>query len=82
MQVAVKSRFVLEVFQWLNDSDVEMLIAGNMRKTAAEAGAAFSAMFKEILTLASMLDIDISASIARKIAIVDKRVYPDDDPVR
>ncbi len=82
MQIAVKSRFVLETFQWLNDADVLMLIEGKKSSVNKEAGIAFAGMFKEILILAHMLRIDISASIARKIAIVDKRVYPDDDPVR
>lgn len=82
MNVGVKARFVLEVFQWMNDKQVEALIRGEMPEKCAETGAAFAEMFREVLRFANMLDIDISASIARKIAIVDKRVYPDDDPVR
>ena len=82
MNVGVKARFVLEVFQWMNDKQVEALIRGENPEKCAETGAAFAEMFREVLRFANMLDIDISASIVRKIAIVDKRVYPDDDPVR
>jgi len=82
MNVGVKARFVLEVFQWMNDKQVEALIRGDNPAKCIETGAAFAEMFREVLRFANMLDIDISASIARKIAIVDKRVYPDDDPVR
>ena len=82
MMVGIKARFVLEAFQWMNDDEVEALIQGANRKKAAEAGNAFAGMFREILILANMLDIDTSAAITRKIAIVDKRVYPKDDPVR
>ena len=82
MLVGVKARFVLEVFQWLNDAQVENMVRGGMRETCVKAGNAFGGMFAEVLRLAKMLNIDISQSIARKIAIVDKRVYPADDPVR
>jgi len=82
MRVGIKSRFVLEEFQWMNDADVAELMKGLWPKKAADAGKAFAALFREILILANRLDIDIAAAIARKIAIVDKRVYPDDDPVR
>lgn len=82
MLVGVKARFMLEVFQWMNDVQVEALVRGEKPEICAEAGKAFSEMFREVLRFANMLDIDISASVARKIAIVDKRVYPEDDPVR
>ena len=82
MRVAVNSRFVLEAFQWLNDADVLKLMKGGLPKVRSEVAGAFAKMFREILALANMLNIDISASIERKIAIVDKRVYPEDDPVR
>ena len=82
MMVGVKARFVLEAFQWMNDDEVKALTNGANRQKANETGNAFAGLFREILILANMLDIDISASITRKIAIVDKRVYPEDDPVR
>ncbi|MBQ4089923.1 MAG: hypothetical protein IJC56_08625 [Clostridia bacterium] len=82
MNVGVKARFVLEVFQWMNDMQVAALVRGEAPAKCAEAGSAFAEMFREVLRLANMLNIDIAGSIARKIAIVDKRVYPDDDPVR
>lgn len=82
MRIGIKARFVLEVFQWMNEEQVVSLTAGKEPYRAAEAGAAFSDMFREILSLANMLDIDIATAITRKIAIVDKRVYPEDDPVR
>jgi len=82
MQVAVKARFVLELFQWLNDADIHRVLTYGDAALSAETGRAFAGMFREILKLANMLGTDICASIARKIAIVDKRVYPDDDPVR
>ena len=82
MNVGIKARFVLEVFQWMNDNDVAALVRGEKPAKNAEAGSAFGEMFREVLRLANMLRIDISGSIARKIAIVDKRVYPEDDPVR
>lgn len=82
MNIGVKARFVLEVFQWMNDDQVAALIRGEHPDKCAEAGHAFGEMFSEVIRLANMLKIDIAGSIARKIAIVDKRVYPDDDPVR
>lgn len=82
MLVGVKARFVLEVFQWMNDRQVETLARGERPDVSARAGEAFGWMFTEVLRLAKMLDIDISAAIERKIAIVDRRVYPADDPVR
>lgn len=82
MLIGVKARFVLEIFQWMNDGDVEALLRGEKPEACAEAGRAFAEMFREILRFADMTKIDISASIARKIAIVDRRVYPKDDPVR
>ena len=82
MKVSVNSRFVLEAFQWLNDKDVLKLMDGGLPAVQTEVAEAFAKMFHEIIALANMLKIDISASIERKIAIVDKRVYPEDDPVR
>lgn len=82
MRVGVKARFVLEIFQWMNDQQVRTLTEGGFPEKRAEAGRAFGGMLREILILSNMLDIDIAAAISRKIAIVDRRVYPDDDPVR
>ncbi len=82
LTILLLARFVLEVFQWLTDAQVDSMMRGGMPETAAAAGDAFCGMFREVLLLANMLHIDIANSIARKIAIVDKRVYPDDDPVR
>ena len=82
MRAGIKGRFVLEAFQWMDDGQVAALTRGEMPVKSAEAGRAFADMFRELLCLANMLDIDISRAIARKIAIVDRRVYPEDDPVR
>lgn len=81
MRVGVKARFVLEIFQWMDDTQAA-LIRGGTPEISAGVGRAFSAMFCELLRLANMLDIDISSAVARKIAIVDRRIYPADDPVR
>ncbi len=82
MRVGIKARFVLEAFQWMSDMQVAALARGEKPGKCAEAGRAFADMFRELLRLANMLNIDISNAIARKIAIVDRRVYPEDDPVR
>lgn len=82
MRAGVKARFVLEAFQWMNDMQVAALARGESPGKCAEAGRAFAGMFRELLRLANMLNIDISKAIARKIAIVDRRVYPENDPVR
>lgn len=82
MWVGIKARFVLEAFQWMSDMQVAALARGEMPEKCAEAGDAFAEMFRGLLRLANMLNIDISEAIARKIAIVDRRVYPEDDPVR
>lgn len=82
MRVGIKARFVLEAFQWMSDMQVAALARGEKPGKCAEAGRAFADMLRELLRLANMLNIDISNAIARKIAIVDRRVYPEDDPVR
>lgn len=82
MRVGIKARFVLEAFQWMNDEQVAALVREEQPEKCAEAGRVFAVMFRELLRLANMLNIDISEAITRKIAIVDRRVYPEDDPVR
>ena len=55
MNVGVKARFVLEVFQWMNDVEVAALVRGEKPGKCAEAGNAFGEMFTEILRLSNML---------------------------
>lgn len=82
MWIGINARFVLEIFQWMNDAQVEAFMRGAYPDKRDELAEAFAGMFREVLRFAELLNIDISASIARKIAIVDKRMYPEDDPVR
>jgi NTP pyrophosphatase (non-canonical NTP hydrolase) len=82
MRVAFAASKVLERFQYMPEADVQALIRREPGGAAREIGSAFVTLFREILALSNLIDFDVAASIARKIAIVDRRVYSVDEPKR
>ena len=82
MLLAADSRFVAEAFQWMNPPEVSALQAGQCPQVQAEIARAFEKLFRRTLQLADTLAIDLSGEVSRKISIVDRRVSPENDPVR
>lgn len=82
MALAADSRFVAEAFQWMDSPEVSALQAGQCPEVQAEIAQAFEGLFRRTLQLANTLQIDLSGEVSRKISIVDRRISPENDPVR
>ena len=79
MRASFAASKVLKCFQYMPEGDVQALIRREMTDAIREIGACFVRLFGEILTLSNLIDFDIAASVMRKIAIVDRRVYSRDE---
>lgn len=82
LRVGAAARFALEEVQWLDDTQTARLQSGELPEKARAVGDALCGMYRELFGLSRLLNMDLSGAIERKIAIVDGRVYPKDDPVR
>ena len=82
MRVVFFASKVLECFQYMPEEDVQALIRREPAGTIREIGDRFTGLFREILMLSNLIDFDVAASIVRKIAIVDRRVYGPNEPKR
>lgn len=82
MALAADSRFVAEAFQWMDSPEVSALQAGQRPQVQAEIARAYEGLFRRTLQLANTLQIDLSGEVSRKISIVDRRISPENDPVR
>ncbi len=82
MHISFAASKVLECFQYMPEADVQALVRHEKDDARREIGARFVRLFGEILALSNLIDFDVAASIARKIAIVDRRVYAEDEPKR
>jgi NTP pyrophosphatase (non-canonical NTP hydrolase) len=82
MHISFAASKVLERFQYMPEADVQALIRHEKDGARREIGVCFVRLFSEILALSNIIDFDVAASIARKIAIVDRRVYAEDEPKR
>lgn len=82
MCVAFLASKVLKCFQYMPEEDVQALIRREPEGAIREIGDRFVQLFGEILALSNGIGFDVAASVARKIAIVDRRVYGSDEPKR
>lgn len=82
MHMTFRASKVLKCFQFMPEEDVQALIRRGSDEQAREIGAQFVGLFREILMLSNLIGFDIAASVARKIGIVDRRVYSEDEPKR
>jgi hypothetical protein len=82
MRLAAAARFVVEEVQWMSEDEVQRMMKGGLPEKGRAIGAAWTSAFRELLLLANRLDFDVAGAIARKIGIVDKRVYSDSEPAR
>lgn len=73
MAMTVEMSELLENFQWLEKEDVEKLQQGQDPERRARIAEEFADVMMYGLQLMRTLDIDVSAEIERKIAIVLKR---------
>lgn len=80
MCVTFTASKVLECFQYMPEEDVQALIRHELDGERRAIGKNFVALFREVLSLSNLIDFDIASSIARKIAIVERRVYSEDKP--
>ncbi|MGI6239229.1 MAG: hypothetical protein ACOYI5_06350 [Christensenellales bacterium] len=82
MHVVFCAGGMLERFQFLPEADVQAMVAHRLPEKRREIGCEFAKLFRQILMLANLLQIDVAAEIFRKIAIVDARTHGMDDPAR
>lgn len=82
MRVSFAASKVLKCFQYMPESEVQALIRRELTGAIRAIGARFFDLFREILMLSNLIGFDVAASVARKIAIVDRRVYSEDEPKR
>ncbi len=82
MRIAFTASKVLEWFQYMPEADVQALIRRANADAIRRIGMCFVGLFREILILSNLVDFDITKSVVRKIGIVDKRVYAEDEPKR
>ena len=73
MAMTVEMSELLEIFQWLDSEDVDKLQNGLDPERQRRIAEEFADVMMYGLQLMRTLDIDVSAEIQRKIAIVLKR---------
>ena len=73
MAMTVEMSELLEHFQWLTDSEVRALLAGEDPERVAQIGEEFADVMMYGLQLMRALDIDVTGQMLRKIEIVRRR---------
>ena len=82
LKLAAVSRFALEEFNWLDADAVNELFCRRAPVKAERIGRAFALLLVELLRLINMLGGDVTTIVRRKLEIVYKRKYPDNEPKR